>query len=76
MEGWGERELAGCSFGDERLGKRFGILMEQLSTGLAQTLPLACGDWANTKAAYRFLDNDRVNEQMILAGHLRPQKRV
>ncbi|WP_461284199.1 transposase DNA-binding-containing protein [Acidiferrobacter sp.] len=26
-------------------------------------------DWANTKAAYRFLDNDRVNEGDILAGH-------
>jgi Transposase DNA-binding/Transposase DDE domain len=69
MEGWVERELAGCSFADERLGKRFGILMEQLSTGLGQTLPLACGDWASTKAAYRFLDNDRVSEQTILAGH-------
>lgn len=26
-------------------------------------------DWANTKAAYRFLDNDRVSEAQILAGH-------
>jgi len=71
MEGWVEREVVGCSFADERLGKRFGILMMQLSKGLGQTLPLACGDWANTKAAYRFLDNDRVNEQTILAGHFR-----
>ena len=45
------------------------MLMEQLSKGLGQTLPLACGDWASTKAAYRFLDNDRVSEQAILAGH-------
>ena len=29
---------------------------------------MACQDWAATKAAYRFLDNDRVNEQKILAG--------
>ena len=28
-----------------------------------------CQDWANTKAAYRFLDNDRVSEAEILAGH-------
>ncbi len=69
MEGWVEGEVSGCSFADERLGKRFGILMEQLGTGLGQTLPMACGDWASTKAAYRFLDNDRVNEQAILAGH-------
>ena len=69
MEGWVARELAGCSFGDERLGKRFGVLLEQLSTGLGQSLPLACGDWAGAKAAYRFLDNDRVNERAILSGH-------
>lgn len=29
-------------------------------------------DWANTKAATRFLDNDRVNEADSLAGHLEP----
>ncbi|HSW46191.1 MAG TPA: IS4 family transposase [Phycisphaerae bacterium] len=69
MESWIEQELAGCEFADARLGKRFGVLMEQLSTGLGQTLPLACGDWAGTKAAYRFLDNNRVSEQEILAGH-------
>jgi hypothetical protein len=69
MEGWVAGEVAGCTFGDERLGKRFGVLMEQLSAGLGQTLPLACGDWAGTKAAYRFLNNDRVNEQAILVGH-------
>jgi hypothetical protein len=69
MESWIDQELAGCVFADERLGRRFHILMEQLSKGLGQTLPLACGDWASTKAAYRFLDNDRVSEQEILAGH-------
>ena len=69
MGSWIDQELAACEFADERLGKRFGILMEQLSKGLGQTLPLACGDWAATKAAYRFLDNDRVSEQEILAGH-------
>jgi hypothetical protein len=31
-------------------------------------LPLACLDWANTKAAYRFFSNDRVSEDQILAG--------
>src|SRR4051812_34364056 len=30
---------------------------------------LACQDWANTKAAYRFFSNDRVREAQILAGH-------
>ena len=49
MGSWIDQELAGCEFPDERLGKRFGRLMEQLSKGLGRTLPLACGDWASTK---------------------------
>ena len=69
MGSWIDQELAGCEFADERLGKRFGVLMEQLSQGIGRTIPLACGDWAATKAAYRFLDNDRVSEAEILAGH-------
>jgi hypothetical protein len=32
-------------------------------------LPAACQDWAATKAAYRFFDNPRVDESIILAGH-------
>jgi hypothetical protein len=69
MGSWIDQELAGCRFADARLGKRFGRLMEQLSNGIGRTIPLACGDWAATKAAYRFLDNDRVSEAEILAGH-------
>jgi len=36
---------------------------------MGQSIPLACQDWTNTKAAYRFLSNDRVSEADILAGH-------
>jgi Transposase DNA-binding len=34
-----------------------------------ESILLVCQDWANTNAAYRFLDNDRVSEGDILAGH-------
>ncbi len=44
-------------------------LVGQLATRLGQTIPLACQDWTNTKAAYRFLSNGRVRETAILAGH-------
>lgn len=66
---WVECELAGCEFKDERLGKRFRALLGQLSSSPGDSIPLVCQDWANTKAAYRFLDNGRVNEADILAGH-------
>lgn len=68
-DAWVDRELADCDFRDERLGKRFRSLLERLSASPGESIPLACQDWANTKAAYRFLDNDRVNEAEILAGH-------
>jgi hypothetical protein len=68
---WIESELAGCSFKDERLSKRFRTLLQQMGRSLGGSLPFACQDWANTKAAYRFLSNDRVTEADILAGHFR-----
>lgn len=70
MASWTETELAGCDFGDARLGKRFSMLVERLSEGIGETIPMACQDWANTKAAYRFFSNGRVNEQRVLSGHV------
>jgi hypothetical protein len=48
---WIDRELADCRFADERLRQRFRKLIEQLGGGLGEAIPLACQDWANTKAA-------------------------
>lgn len=66
---WVDQELADCEFKDERLGKRFRLLLERLAANPGEIIPLACQDWTNTKAAYRFLDNRRVSEAEILAGH-------
>lgn len=66
---WVAGEVAGCDFRDARLGKRLGSLLDQLSSNIGGTIPFACQDWANTKAAYRFLSNDDVDEQAILGGH-------
>jgi hypothetical protein len=68
-DAWVDREVADCEFKDERLGKRFRSLLGQLSSSPGDSIPLVCQDWANTKAAYRFLDNDRVSEAEILGGH-------
>lgn len=66
---WFDRELVGCSFADERLSKRLRQLLVQIGSAMGQSIPLVCQDWANTKAAYRFFSNERVNEADILAGH-------
>lgn len=66
---WVDQELDGAYFQDVRLGKRLRTLLGLMSNGLGQTIPLACQDWANTKAAYRFFSNARINEEEILSGH-------
>src|SRR5690242_18902300 len=67
--GWVDQEIEGCSFVDERLGRRFRTFLEQLSSAPGESIPLVCQDWVNAKAAYRFLDNPRVSEADILGGH-------
>jgi len=69
MEAWVEQELAGGAFPDQRLKTRLGRLLGDLGERVGGTLPMACQDWAATKAAYRFLSNDRIDEGVILAGH-------
>lgn len=66
---WMDKENAACNFRDERLKKRFRLLLQQFWSGMGQTIPFACQDWASTKAAYRFFANDQVCEQDILGGH-------
>jgi hypothetical protein len=72
---WIDQELAGCEFADKRLGKRFRRLVQGLSEGIGRSVPMACQDWANTKAAYRFFSNDRVSEEEILSGHFQATRK-
>ncbi len=69
MTSWLDGEVGECRFADGRLRKRFRILLDRLSKGLGETIPMACQDWASTKAAYRFFSNERVSEREILSGH-------
>ena len=57
MDAWIDHEINGCAFADSRLRKRFYKVLQRLSQGVGRSLPLACQDWAATKAAYRFLDS-------------------
>lgn len=69
IEHWSEREVDQSAFKDARLGRRFGELLKQIGDGMGESIPYACQDWANTKAAYRFFANERVDEADILSGH-------
>jgi hypothetical protein len=66
---WIDHEMEGCKFKDVRLAKRFAKLLGMMSEGIGESVPYACQDWANTKAAYRFFSNKTVSEDQIMAGH-------
>jgi hypothetical protein len=66
---WQEEELPAAALSDKRLARRLRRLLDQLSAAPGKPIPAACGDWAATKAVYRFFDNPRVTEHSILAGH-------
>lgn len=69
MDAWVPNQVDVTAFRDRRLGKRLARILDDFSKRIGSTLPLASQDWAGTKAAYRFLDNPRVDEEAILAGH-------
>jgi hypothetical protein len=65
--GWQDAEVAAANIPDKRLQRRLQRLLEQLSAAPGKPVPAACGDWAATKAAYRFFDNPRVTEHGVLS---------
>jgi hypothetical protein len=71
---WAQRELGGASLGDQRLSQRLVILASQVAANPSTSIPQACGTWGQSKAAYRFFDNDKVSEDRLLAPHYRSTK--
>lgn len=63
------QETVDGTFKDERFGRRFKTLLSDIGGAIGASLPFAGQDWANTKAAYRFPSNERVNKADILSGH-------
>jgi len=71
MDGWAAVELAGLELGDERLNKRAITLLAAMAESPESSIPKACGGWAASKAAYRFLDNGRVQASAVRQMHAR-----
>jgi hypothetical protein len=62
-------EMANASFEDRRLGRRLGIIAEELGRSPSSSFPQVFDDDADLEAAYRFLGNARVTPELILSGH-------
>ncbi|MFC7632837.1 IS4 family transposase [Paraburkholderia humisilvae] len=64
-------EFKGIDLGDKRLNRRAVLLAEQLSGSPSASIPEACGGWAGTAAAYRFLAQDKLEWSDIMEPHWR-----
>ena len=67
---WAATEFESIDLGDPRRNRRATRLVERLSANPTASIPQACGDWADTIAAYRFFGNDEVQWADILAPHI------
>lgn len=63
------REFDHSNFGDKRLDDRLEKIGHDFGSAPSKSIPEASGDWASTKAVYRFADNPKVNRMKILSSH-------
>ena len=68
MGEWAAALVGEAELGDRRLNRRLEQIVEQLRDHAQETIPEACGSWAATIGAYRFLENDAVSPDAIMAG--------
>lgn len=66
---WAAEELAQVDLKDNRLKDRCQKLADALGQQPTAPINQACEDWADSKAAYRFVDNPKVTPDEILAPH-------
>lgn len=66
-----ETEFEGAELGDERRTHRLKRLAGQLADGPERSVPSATGTDADLEACYRFLNNEHVEAEAILAPHQR-----
>jgi len=62
-------EVRGAKFGDKRLDKRLGKVVDELGATPNLSIPAATQSRAEMEGAYRFFDNDKVSPDGILQSH-------
>lgn len=66
---WCSTEFSAIDFGDKRINERFVKTAEFLSRQPTAPINKACDSWADTKAAYRLFNNEKVSGDEIFASH-------
>jgi hypothetical protein len=71
LSGFARDEFGNCDLGDARLNRRLVKLVEQFSPDPSRSIPKATEHWSQAKAAYRFMENERVTREKVLEPHYR-----
>lgn len=67
---WTLEEFGEADLGDARLSSRLTKLANDFSQQPEKSIPESCRSWSETKAAYRFFDNEKVTAKKILQPHI------
>jgi len=63
-------EFQGCEFGDKRLTTRLMKFSNTIRESPQTSINAACGSFDQSKAAYRFLQNEKITPKKILDPHV------
>lgn len=66
---WAEANFGGCDFNDKRLTDRLVAYAESVSVRPDDSTPHQTQGWKSCKAAYRFMDNEKVSYEEIVRPH-------
>ena len=67
---WASEEMKTADLPDKRLNERLAIVLSQLAGQPTASIPAACGGYAETAAAYRLFENDRLSFEDVLQPHI------
>ena len=72
---WVMEEMKTVDLDDVRLNNRIGEVVSLLGAHPTASIPAACGGYAETAAAYRLFDNEKVRFENVLQPHIEATRR-
>jgi Transposase DNA-binding/Transposase Tn5 dimerisation domain len=66
VEVWAAATYSTVQLPDERLHQRLVLTAALFAAKPSDSIPQACGSWGQAKAAYRFMENERVNKDALI----------